>query len=257
MVSPHVYHAQAVAGRGKIEVNRMYHRLGRVFEIYGDYAAPGGGHLIHEAAGLAEKAVLRRLAHYGQVRGIQLLIAKQPVDHGAHEYLESRRRGQAAALHHLGSYAGVKAPDLIAPAHRLTAYAPHQRRSAALLRLHRLQFPQVYLQHIIALGFHPDSATAVFRGGSNYVRIHRARQHLSPLVVSVVAPYLGAPGCGINYRLGLPKQFPESAEQLFYSFFHFPLPLLLFSFSQSIPGGPACQGFSPGLVLYPGLNYII
>ena len=90
MVSPHVYHAQAVACGGKVKVYRMHLRLCRVFEIYGDYAAPGGGHLVHEAAGLAEKAVLRRLAHYGQIRGVQLLIAEKAVDHGAHEYLEGR-----------------------------------------------------------------------------------------------------------------------------------------------------------------------
>ena len=54
---------EAVAGGGEVEAELFDDRLGRVSEIDRDDPSRGAGHLVHEAAGLAEVFVLGKLAN--------------------------------------------------------------------------------------------------------------------------------------------------------------------------------------------------
>ena len=156
-----VDHAQAVAGGGEVEVHGRDDGGGGVFKVDGDDAAPGGGHLIHEAAGLAEEDVLRLLPHDREVGSVEAVAAEQRVEHRADQDLEGRRGGQAAALGHVGADAGVEAADRKAPSGALGAHAAHQRGGGPLLVFHGLELIQAELHHRIPLGLDAHDVAAV------------------------------------------------------------------------------------------------
>ena len=81
--------AQGMAAGGKVKVHRLDDRMVLVQEIDGHQVAHGGGHLVHQAAGLAEEHVLRVLADHSNLRLGHFAIKEQAVDDGSDQHLVS------------------------------------------------------------------------------------------------------------------------------------------------------------------------
>ena len=86
MAAAGVDHDQRIAARGKIILQRRY--LGLRLEIDGDQAAHGGGHLIHQPAGLAKINVFGILGNLGALDGIHLHAVIQRIENGADQHLK-------------------------------------------------------------------------------------------------------------------------------------------------------------------------
>src|SRR5699024_4598813 len=74
VVGARVQDAQGKAGFGEVHLHRLDHGGGRVGKVDGDDVAHAGGHLVHQAAGLAEIDVLGPLADLGDGDGADLLV---------------------------------------------------------------------------------------------------------------------------------------------------------------------------------------
>ena len=180
--------------RGKVEIHRRHLRRGGIGKVNGDDTAPGRGHLVHQAAGLAEEAVFRVLAHDGEIRGGERARTEKTVHNRADEHLKGRRGGKAAALENVRGDISIKAGDGEAALCRLGADPAHQGGSGTLFTLHGGQRFQREGEHVVALGLDAHGLLAVCRRCRQHVHIHRGRQHLAPLVIRVVAADLGSAG---------------------------------------------------------------
>ena len=70
MVGDSVDDTQGMAAGRKIELHLLHLGGGRIGKIDSHRAAYGGGHLIHQTAGLAEVHILGVLTHLGDLNGI-------------------------------------------------------------------------------------------------------------------------------------------------------------------------------------------
>ena len=208
--------AQGMTAGGEIEVHRVNHRVVLVQEVNAHQIAHSGSHLIHQAAGLAEKHILCILANLGNFRLGNFSVKEQSVDNGADEDLISGRRTQAGAGQHCGLTVGVKAPDIAAHLVEPGCHTPYQGGRGVDLTLHRRQFRHIHLAHGITLGQNPDNLGSIYPHRSPGIQIHGSGQHPAPLMVRVVTTDLrAAGGRKITFRLTV-KCVPESGIQLVF-----------------------------------------
>ena len=79
MVRAGVQNTHGIAAGRQIQRDLLHFWMGGVGKINGHYAAHGGGGLIHQAAGLAEKHILRILPDLGNFHGGTPVLPKQAV----------------------------------------------------------------------------------------------------------------------------------------------------------------------------------
>ena len=182
-----------VAGEGpEVEVQPLHHGAGVVLEVDCHHAAHRGGHLVQQAAGLAEKDVLRILPGLGNAGGGALAIKEQLVEDVAQQHLESGAGAEAAALEDGGGGVGVEALQLTALALEPGGYAADEGGGGVALLLPDLQAVQLHNVHGEALALDADDVLPVGSHGGNDIQVDTAGQHQAVLVVGVVAADLRA-----------------------------------------------------------------
>ena len=179
--------AQGVAKGREIELQMLDDGLRGVGKVDRDDAADGGGHLIHQAAGLAEILVFDLLPEPGDLDGVQARAA-EPTGDRPQQHLKGGRGGETAARQHRGADIGVKA--------RLE---PGKGGDAADQGGGGPEFPgadgqivQRDLAEGITLGEDTDHALAVLGDGGHGLQIDGPGQDPAELMVGVVAADLGA-----------------------------------------------------------------
>ena len=210
MAGPAVDDAQGIAGGGKIEVQGRDHRMIYIAKINLHQIAHGGRHLIHQAAGLAEKYVFRVLGNLcDYLRGYRT-ITEHSIQHRTQQHLKGRRRAQARSRQHLRGYINVQAPDGMAHLGKLCRHAANQGCGGVLLVFLGLQLRKRHLIQGIALGLHPDHVRSVLRHCCQRIEIHRRSQHAAPLMVGMVAADFRPSRCRKIPRRIMRKRRPKA-----------------------------------------------
>ena len=202
VVAAHVHDAQGVTGSRKVHVHLLNDGISRIGKVDGDDVTHGGGHLIHQTAGLAEVHVLGVLGDLGDLHGADLALVVQVAQNDTDKYLESGRGRQAATLEHVGGGVGVEAADAVAQIGKASSGTANQRCGTILLTLHGEQLGDIHLDDGIALGLHTDAALGGTHHGDD-VQIDRTGQHATVVVVGVVATDLGTTGSGEQEQVTL------------------------------------------------------
>lgn len=219
VAGPAVHNAQGVAVAGQVEGELPQKGGGGVLKVDGNHAADGAGHLVQQAAGLAEVGVLRILAHLGQLGGGEGAAAEEVVHDGGGEHLKGGRGAEPAAPKDPGGGVGVEAGDGVAQLVQPGGYAPDQgHRAAGLLRVDG-EVPQIHLGQAVVAAFDADGGGMVGDHAGDGVQVHAGSQTKAILMVRVVAPQLRPPGGGEEQGValagageGLPKlqhQLPQ------------------------------------------------
>ena len=164
-------------------------RIGKVDE---DQPADARGHLIHEAAGLAEIDVFGVLADLRDLDGGAGSVKKQLVADRADQNLERGGGGQARARQDGRADNGVEALQTAAAPGKRRGDAAHERgRGIFLLRMDG-QIVQVYLNRGVALGRDADDGVGPQRDLRRRLQIDGRGQHAAVLMVGMVAADLRA-----------------------------------------------------------------
>ena len=103
-----VQDAQGIAVGVEVQADLLHHRTNGIGEVDGHHAAHGGGGLIHQAAGLAEKHVLGVLADLGDLHRGAFAIPEQVVQHGADQHLKGGGGAEAAAAGDGGGHVHIQ-----------------------------------------------------------------------------------------------------------------------------------------------------
>ena len=174
----------------------------RVGKIDEDQPADAGGHLIHQAAGLAEIDVLGILADLSNFRLTDLPLKKQAVDNGSDEHLKSGGGAQAGPGQHRALAVGIKARHPAAQLCKAGADAPHQGGGRIDFLLLGHQAVQRHGAQRIALGENAHGLSPIDPDRSLGIQIYGSRQDPAPLMIRMVAADLRAAGRGeIAFRL--------------------------------------------------------
>lgn len=188
MIPAGVHDAQRITGGRKVELHRMHHRLYRIRKVDGNCAAHRRRHLIHQTAGLMEIDVFRILSHLRQLHRSEPVVGVQGVADIPQQHLKCRRRGQPRTRHDLGCGIRIKAgiqrtSVLLEPGSCTT----DKLGCGGFLVCHRLQLIQ--RDHICrkALGLHADSPVGAACHNGDHIQVDACRQHMTTLVVGVVA----------------------------------------------------------------------
>ena len=189
-----VYYAQGIAHGLQVHGDAANLGLQGIGKVYGNGPADGGGHLVHQPAGLAEVDVLRPLAKLRYGNSVKLTAAEQAVFDNAQKHLAGCRRGQARAGQHLRDRIGVKPCNFIAALRYEPCHAAHKGgRGLALVCLGE-QLVQAYFHQRPALGLEPYPVRAVGRSAGQKVQVHGSGQHAAALMIGMVAADLGTSG---------------------------------------------------------------
>ncbi len=187
-----VHDAEGVAGGGQVKIHLPDPGLRRIGKIDGHRAAGCAGHLVHQAAGLAEIDVFRLLADLGDLRGRPRPLAVQTVKNGAEEHFHRRRRGKSRAGQHRRGGVGGKTAHPGAPGGKLGGDAPHQGFGGAGFFAAGRQVRQVQAHVRVAHGPEDDGAVRPGRDKGHRVQLDGRGQHLAVIVVRMVAAQFGA-----------------------------------------------------------------
>ena len=114
MVCTGVQNAQRQAGLGKVHLHRLHVGVCLVGKVDGDNVAHAGGHLIHQAAGLAKVHIFSPLADLCNGNGGDLFGHEAVVQNHADQHLKGGRGRNAAALGHIGGNVHVQTGQLCA-----------------------------------------------------------------------------------------------------------------------------------------------
>ena len=191
MAAAGVDHHQRIALGGKIIAD--FAHLGVVIlEVDVHQAARAGGHLVHQAAGLAEVHVFGILGDLRAALEVQLAVVIKLVEDGAQQHLYRGRAAQSAAAAHSGGHHRVEAAHAQARFLQAVGHAAHQRRRGALFRLLHAQIVQGKSEGCIALAVDVNRAVAARAYGGQRVQVDGGGQHLAPVMVGMVAADFGA-----------------------------------------------------------------
>ena len=196
-----ISNTQADTGSSKITCMLFNNRLTGICKVNKYEAAYRGNHLIHQAALLAKIMILSQLPHLGNFHSTCPAIIIILIQNSPHQHLKGRRGGQAAAPQHIRGHIGIKTADVAAQLCKLSSHAANQGGCRTMLRLICLQSLQVNQLCLVPLGLQADNPLLMKADYGNSIQIDSRSQHASPLMVSVVAAYLGAPRCGENPHL--------------------------------------------------------
>ena len=210
MACPAVDDAQGIAGGGKIKIQGRDHRMLHIAEINLHQIAHGGGHLIHQAAGLTEKYIFRILGNLRNHLRRYCAAAEHSIQHRTQQHLKCRRGAQARSRQHLRGHIDIQAPELVAHFHKLCRHTANQGCGGVLLVLLGLQLGKRHLIQGIALRLHPDRIGSVLRHCRQRVEIHRRSQHAASLMVGMVAADFRPSRCGKKPRRIMGKRRPEA-----------------------------------------------
>ena len=196
MVGAGVDDAQGMAGGGEVEAQGTDHGVFLVEEVDVHEIAHGGGHLVHEAAGLAEEYIFGILADHGNLGLGNLVLKEQAVDDGADEHFVGGGGGKAGAGEDGGLAVGIEAFHLAAQLGEPGGNATDQGGGGVDLAFHGLKLGHIHFADGIALGENADGVGAVEAHGGHGVQVHGCCQNPAPLMVGMVAADLGAAGGG-------------------------------------------------------------
>ena len=194
-------HRQPASGCREVEGEGGDGRGGRLGKVNFDDVADRAGHLVHQAAGLAEIDVFGKLGVDGD------LFRRRPapihlVQDGADEHLKGRRRRKPAAFGDLGGGVGGEAADFPPGLPETESDPPDQ--GGGMGRLFGLggEVPEVHRHHRVSFGLDPDDR--LVRGGRDRedVDIDRPRHDGAGVVVGVVAQKLHPPRRGEEGEVG-------------------------------------------------------
>ncbi len=162
-------------------------RLGGVGEAHVGEAAERLGELVEQAAGLAEVDVLRALRHLGERGGVDGLALPERL-HGAAEGELDRRGGRQPAARGDGApHDEVEALGRAAGRGELGGHAARERRGGLALVLAGGEVGEVDLEAAVAHALHAHGIRAVQGAHGLDVRVERAADDVTALVVRVVA----------------------------------------------------------------------
>ena len=184
--------AERVAAVRKIERRLPDGGVRRVGKIDEDQPADAGGHLIHEAAGLAEIDVLGILADLRDLDGGAFFIEKQLVADRADQNLECGGGRQTGAGQDGRADSRVKAVQLTAALRKRRSNAAHERGGRIFFFRVDGQIIQINLDRGIALGRNADDGIGPQRDLRRRFQIDSRSQHAAVLMVGMVAADLRA-----------------------------------------------------------------
>ena len=187
MIRAGIDDAEGVAAVGKVKIQPLHLGLGRVGKVNADDIAHAAGHLIHQAAGLAEVNVFRVLSDLGNFNGGEPAIQKQMVKDGSKQHLKGGGAGKPAAGQHRGGAVGVKATKLRSTLGKRRRDASDQGRSGILFFFVNRQVMEVHLHRCIPLRLHTDDPQPILRNAGRCFQIHSRRQNAAVLMIRVVA----------------------------------------------------------------------
>lgn len=225
MVGPHLDQAQRVTRLIEIEIELSGLGLAGNLEVHVGEPAQANGGLVHKAAGLAKVAVLCKLAHLGQLDGVDGGTLPQRLHGAAVRGLDRSRAGKTAAGGNGADRGEIKARRRAPGLGQLERHAADQRGSGLALVLAYGQVAQVdlyqrkvgvdYAHHVGAVGNGHAVHGDIERAGNNVAPPHgrygcrrfqsgRARGPPRPLrwtrprrtsSQTARAPQQGRPGC--------------------------------------------------------------
>ena len=204
MICAGIDDAEGVAAGGKVKVQRLHHGMGSIGKVDGHDAAHGGGHLVHQAAGLAEIVIFGILADLGDLNGGET-AAVQTVDDRPQQDLKGGRGGEPAARQDPGSHIGVKAADRMAKLRDPGGHAANEAQRRAKFLGADLQLVQRYGAERIALRLDADHTLPIGSDGGQRVHADSAGQHPAQLMIRVVAAQLRTAGGGEEIARGAAK----------------------------------------------------
>ena len=192
MIRAGIERAERVAAVRKIERRLPDGGVRRVGKIDEDQPADAGGHLIHEAAGLAEIDVLGILADLRDLDGGAFFIEKQLVADRADQNLECGGGRQTGAGQDGRADSRVKAVQLTAALRKRRSNAAHERGGRIFFFRVDGQIIQIDLDRGIALGRNADDGIRPQRDLRRRFQIDSRSQHAAVLMVGMVAADLRA-----------------------------------------------------------------
>jgi len=195
--------AEGKACLREIHLHRLHIGVGRIGKVDGDNVAHAGGHLIHQAAGLAKVDVLCPLADLRNGDGGDLFGHEAVVQDDTDQHLKGGRGRNTAALGHVGGDIHVQAGEGSATLLEGLTLAPQQGHGGVLFLLAGSKVAKVDDTEVIALALHTQLVQAVGGSGSDHVNVHAAGQHPAMLVVGVIAADLGAARGAVQSGLGV------------------------------------------------------
>ena len=202
VVASGVDDAEVVAGRGHVEGQSLDDGGNGVGEVDGHDTAHGAGHLIHEAAGLAEEPVLGVLGDFGEGDLVHPALIVEVGEDGADHVLEGGGGGQTRALEDGGHGAGVKAAHGVAVVGKALAHARDEGGRGAEPSGIRL-IVSCDLHGILAEALAPEADDPVGAGGGHGqdVQADGGGDNTAVVMVGVVARQLTAAGHGKETHL--------------------------------------------------------
>ena len=195
MVAARVDHTQRIALRGEIAGNRLHLRV-LLFEIDRHHAADRRGHLIHQAARLAEIDVLNLLRDDGAGLGVHNKAVVQSVENRRNQHLKRRRGRQAASAQHGAGNRRAETADFVTHLFHDARRAANQRQRRAEILLADVKVIQLHRDRRKALAVHHDGIVVRPAYARDGIQIDRSRQHTAVVVVGVVAADFRAPRRG-------------------------------------------------------------
>ena len=220
VAGPGVDDAQGVAKAAEIHLHPPQIRVVGILEVNDDHAAGGTGHLVHEAAGLAEVDIFRVLPYLGKLCGGEGPAAEKLVHDGGGKNLKGGGGAQTAAPEDPGGGVGVESPHGIAQLSKPGGHPTKKGdRVAGLLFFHG-EVRKIHLRQAVMAGFDADGLAVVGYHAGNGVQVDAGGQAVAVLMVGVVAAQLCPAGGGkeqsfrvIAARKGfsvLQHQFPQA-----------------------------------------------
>lgn len=194
MVGPHLDQAQRVTRLIEIEIELSGLGLAGNLEVHVGEPAQANGGLVHKAAGLAKVAVLCKLAHLGQLDGVDGGTLPQRLHGAAVRGLDRSRAGKTAAGGNGADRGEIKARRRAPGLGQLERHAADQRGSGLALVLAYGQVAQVDLyQRKVGVDY-AHHVGAVGNGHAVHGDIERAGNNVAPLMVGMVAGDFRAAG---------------------------------------------------------------
>lgn len=194
MVGPHLDQAQRVTRLIEIEIELSGLGLAGNLEVHVGEPAQANGGLVHKAAGLAKVAVLCKLAHLGQLDGVDGGTLPQRLHGAAVRGLDRSRAGKTAAGGNGADRGEIKARRRAPGLGQLERHAADQRGSGLALVLAYGQVAQVDLyQRKVGVDY-AHHVGAVGNGHAVHGDIERTGNNVAPLMVGMVAGDFRAAG---------------------------------------------------------------
>lgn len=180
MVGPHLDQAQRVTRLIEIEIELSGLGLAGNLEVHVGEPAQANGGLVHKAAGLAKVAVLCKLAHLGQLDGVDGGTLPQRLHGAAVRGLDRSRAGKTAAGGNGADRGEIKARRRAPGLGQLERHAADQRGSGLALVLAYGQVAQVDLyQRKVGVDY-AHHVGAVGNGHAVHGDIERAGNNVAP-----------------------------------------------------------------------------